>query len=198
MKKLIIIGYGGHGRSVEWIAKENKKWTEIFYLDEIKSGGNILGKFEDRLKFKAYDFFVGIGDNKTRKRLQDQLISEGFNVVSIVSKNAITTNVKIGIGSIIMNQCLINVNSEIGNGVIINNGSIIEHDCVVQDFTHISPNVSIGGTCNIGKECWLGIGSTVINNISIKSNTIIGAGGTVINSIFESGTYVGVPAKKLT
>jgi sugar O-acyltransferase (sialic acid O-acetyltransferase NeuD family) len=198
MKKLIIIGYGGHGRSVEWIAKENKQWSEIFFLDESKSGKNILGKLEDRLKFKAYDFFVGIGDNKTRKSLQEQLISEGFNVVSIVAKNAITTNAKIGIGSIIMNQCLINVDSVIGNGVIINNGSIIEHDCVVQDFTHISPNVSIGGTCNIGKECWLGIGSTVINNISIMSNTIIGAGSTLISSVLASGTYVGIPAKKLT
>ena len=197
MKKLIIIGYGGHGRSVEWIAKENKKWTEIFYLDEIKSGGNILGKFEDRLKFKAYDFFVGIGDNQTRKRIQEQLISEGFNVVSIIAKNAITTNAKMGIGSIIMNRCLINVDSVIGNGVIVNNGSIIEHDCVIQDFTHISPNVSIGGTSNIGKECWLGIGSTVINNISIISNTIIGAGSTLISSVLDSGTYVGVPAKKL-
>ena len=34
------------------------------------------------------------------------------------------------------------------------------------------------------------------NNVDICSNCMIGAGAVVIKDITESGTYIGVPAKK--
>ncbi len=43
----------------------------------------------------------------------------------------------------------------------------------------------------------MGAGTTVINNISVNSDCIVGAGATVIRDIDTSGTYVGIPAKKI-
>lgn len=197
MKDLIIIGKGGHGKSVEWIAKQTSKWKNIFFLDEEKKDSNVLGTFADRGKFKENDFFVGIGNNQTRKRIQETLVNEGFSIATIVSIDSNVTNAKLGVGTIIMNQCLVNVDSTIGDGAIINNNAVIDHDCKIGDYTHVSPSVNVGGTCTIGLECWLGIGSTIINNIIVSNQTIIGAGATVISDITELGTYVGVPAKKI-
>ena len=62
---------------------------------------------------------------------------------------------------------------------------------------HISPGVSIGGTTAIVKSTWIGIGSSVINNINITSNVTIGASSCVISDIYYRGVYIGIPAKSL-
>ena len=49
----------------------------------------------------------------------------------------------------------------------------------------------------MGRGTWIGAGATAINNIFICSDCIIGAGAVVVNDIQESGTYVGVPAKRV-
>ena len=41
------------------------------------------------------------------------------------------------------------------------------------------------------------IGSNIINKIVIGSNTIIGAGSTVIKNISSNQIYAGSPAKKI-
>ncbi len=43
----------------------------------------------------------------------------------------------------------------------------------------------------------MGIGSVVSNNINITSGCKVGAGAVVVKDIDETGTYVGVPARKI-
>ncbi|MFZ9704023.1 MAG: acetyltransferase, partial [Bacilli bacterium] len=175
MKMLILIGAGGHGKSVEWVAKLTKRWNKIVFLDSKIVNSKVVGTFEDRIKFKNEDLFVAIGDNLTRKRLTIQLIQEGFNLVSIVAPNSDITNAKIGIGSIIMNHAFINVDSVIGDGCIINNAVLVEHDCNIGSYSHLSPSVKVSGTTQIGDLSWVGIGSSIINNIKIEKEIVIGA-----------------------
>ncbi len=197
MKKLIILGAGGHGKSVEWIARTSKRWTVILFLDNNLTGNNIVGNFENRTKFRNEDFFVAIGDNLIRKQIILKLQEEGYNLVSIISPNSDITNSKIGLGSIIMNHVFINVNSIIGDGVIINNSVLIEHDCNIGNFTHLSPSVNVAGTTFIGESCWIGIGANVINNLKIENDVIVGAGSVVVDNLLKKGTYLGIPAKPL-
>ena len=65
------------------------------------------------------------------------------------------------------------------------------------DFVHISPGVNLAGNVTIGKNSWIGIGSSIINNINIQRDVIVGAGGIVIKNIDELGTYIGIPVKKI-
>lgn len=73
----------------------------------------------------------------------------------------------------------------------------MEHDNRIGDFSHISVGARLGGAVSIGAHTWIGIGAAVGNNVSICDHCIIGAGGAVIHAITESGTYVGVPARKI-
>ena len=73
----------------------------------------------------------------------------------------------------------------------------MDHDCIIEDFVHISVGSHVSGTVKIGESTWLGAGVTVSNNINICSGCIIGAGAVVVKNINEVGTYIGVPAKKL-
>ncbi|MFQ7840675.1 MAG: hypothetical protein ACLRHD_04495 [Thomasclavelia spiroformis] len=49
----------------------------------------------------------------------------------------------------------------------------------------------------MGERTWIGAGTTVINNIIITDNCVIGAGSTVIKDIEEIGVYAGVPVRKI-
>ena len=75
--------------------------------------------------------------------------------------------------------------------------SSIDHDCWIGDFSHISVGAHVAGTVSIGNSSWIGAGATVINDVNICGECMIGAGTVVINNIEESGTYIGVPAKRI-
>lgn len=92
---------------------------------------------------------------------------------------------------------VINCCSTIGADCIINTGAIIDHDSVIEDYVHMSPGVHLAGTVKVGRGSWLGIGSVVSNNINICSSCKVGAGAVVLRDITKSGTYVGVPARRL-
>ncbi|WP_367156858.1 acyltransferase [Acinetobacter sp. FL] len=48
----------------------------------------------------------------------------------------------------------------------------------------------------VGENIWFGARVTVLDNVNILDDTVIGAGAVVSKSITEKGVYVGVPAKK--
>ena len=94
------------------------------------------------------------------------------------------------------NAC-INTSAKIGKHCIINTAAIIEHDNILEDYVHVSPNATLSGTVKVGELTHIGSGAVVKNNIDICGNCSIGAGATVVKNIEESGVYVGTPSRKL-
>lgn len=202
--KLVIIGASGHGKVVADIAIQMKKWQSIVFLDDDESikanmGLEVAGKTAHALNYKNdVSFFVAIGNNTIREKIQGKLVNSGLNVVSLIHPNAVIgTDVEIGTGTAIMAGVVINSSSKIGNGCIINTSSSLDHDNIIEDFVHISPGVRTAGSVRVCTGTWLGIGSIVSNNIEIVSNCKIGAGAVVVNDIIETGTYLGVPVRKI-
>jgi len=203
-ENLIIIGASGHGKVVADIAIKMNKWQSIAFLDDDESiktsmGLEVIGKTTDAFTYKyEADFFVAIGSNATREKIQEKLIGEGLNVVSLIHPSAIIgTDVEIGIGTAVMAGVVINSSSRIGNGCSLNTSSTLDHDNVIEDYVHISPGVNMAGTVKVGKGSWIGIGSVVSNNVNICSGCKVGAGAVVVKDITEPGTYVGVPVRKI-
>lgn len=202
--KLIIIGASGHGKVVADIAIKMNKWQSIAFLDDdesikISMGLEVIGKTADAFAYKyEADFFVAIGNNMTREKIQVKLIDDGLNVTSLVHPSAVIgTDVEIGIGTAVMAGVVINSSSKIGKGCIVNTNCSLDHDNLIGDYVHISPGVRNAGNVNIGKGTWLGIGSIVSNNVNICSCCKVGAGAVVVKDIAEPGTYVGVPVRKI-
>lgn len=202
--KLVIIGASGHGKVVADIAIKMNKWKSIRLLDDDDSiqtclGLEVIGNTADALIYKEdSDFFIAIGNNDIRERIQDNLISQGLSVISLVHPSAVIgSEVKIGIGSVIMAGVVINSSSKIGKGCIINTSSSLDHDNIIEDYVHISPGANLAGTVRVGKGSWIGIGSVVSNNLNICSGCKLGAGAVVVKDITEPGTYVGVPVRRV-
>ena len=91
----------------------------------------------------------------------------------------------------------INAGANIGRGVIINTCSSVDHDCVIGDFCHIAVGAHLAGTAAVGAQTLIGAGAAVINNLTVAADVTVGAGAAVIGHITETGTYVGVPARKV-
>ena len=198
VKKLAIVGASGHGRVAADIARLNG-YKDIVFLDDdlsIKKCGGYDVVGDTSLKLER-DYFIGIGNSHIRERLQKL---HGDRIVTLIHPDAVIgENVVIGNGSAVMAGTVINPGAIIGEGCIINTCSSVDHDCNIGDFVHVSVGAHIAGTVNIGSHVWIGAGATVSNNININApeDIIIGAGCVVVKDIACSGTYVGVPAKKI-
>ena len=199
MRKLAIIGASGHGKVVADIARKNG-YKEIVFLDDDESfhecgGYLVIGKSSDAGTIDA-DVIVGIGNADIRKRIQESLPEE--KLVTLIHPDAVVAeDVVIGAGAVVMAGAVVNPGARIGKGCIINTCSSVDHDCVVGDYVHIAVGSHLCGTVSVGDGTWIGAGATVSNNISICPDCMIGAGAVVVNDIQESGTYVGVPAKRV-
>ena len=196
MNRLIIVGASGHGKVVADIAKLNG-YEDIVFLDDNKditefAGRRVIGTSAD-LKGLDGDVFIAIGNADTRKKLMEENDSRSFPV--LIHPSAVTADdVTIGRGSVLMAGTVVNPGTRIGVGCIINTCSSVDHDCVIEDYVHISVGSHLSGTVTVGEGTWIGAGVTVSNNIDICGGCIIGAGAVVIRNTDTAGTYVGVPA----
>lgn len=196
MKRLVIIGAGGHGRVVADIARLNG-YEDIIFLDDADVP-LASGRVSEYVKYADADFIVAIGNNHIREKIQTMLCEHGCHIVTLIHPNAvISSDVKIGTGTVVMAGAVINTGARIGNGVILNTCCSVDHDCVIADYCHISIGAHLAGSVTVGKQSIICAGATVINNVSICDECVIGAGAVVVKNIYEKGTYVGVPAREL-
>ena len=197
VNRIVIIGAGGHGRVVADIARACG-YKEIIFLDDAET---LLatGKVSDYKKYKAdSDFIIAIGNNVVREKIQNQLLKENCEVISLIHPSSVIgSDVEIGIGTVVMAGTVINTGTRIGSGVIINTSSSVDHDCVIEDYVHISVGAHLAGTVIVGKQTMIGAGTTVINNKVICGKCILGAGSLITKNIDIEGVYIGVPAYRM-
>lgn len=205
MKKLLIWGAGDQGTVTLDCALAMNKYDAIDLLDFKEKGcreipGYViyrekevnLGHFLTR-----YDeVIVASGDNHLREMKITVLDSMEISLATIVHPTAVISPfAAISRGCTVLAGAVININASVGTGCIINTGAIVEHDCVIDDFVNISPKVSMAGHTKIGRKSFLGIGSTVIDDIEIGREAIVGAGAAVIRNIPDYAVAAGVPAE---
>lgn len=207
MKRLLIVGAGGHGRVICDIASLIHRYSRIEFLDDrfgaIKDpfpDTPVIGKINDAaaLNEENTEFIVAIGDNNTRESITRQLEAVGVTFATLIHPSAIIgRDVRIGKGTVVMAGSVIQTGTRIGEGCILNTTSSVDHDGMIDDFCHISVGAHLCGAVTVGKGTFVCAGSTIINNISICGGTILGAGSVTVKDITKPGTYVGVPARKM-
>jgi len=205
MKKLAIFGAGSHGRVIADIALVSG-WSNIEFYDDYsskKSNGPwpILGDFEMLISSAAeYDgVIVAIGNAEARWLKHCDLKNAGAKLTTLIHPFSIVSNyAALGTGSVVMPGVVINTGSRIGDACIINTGATVDHDCEIGLASHICPGVHLAGSVIIGNFSWIGIGSSVSQNIRIGSKVFLGAGTIVIKDIGDNLKMVGNPARLIS
>ena len=124
-EKLIIIGAGGHSKSVVDSINQDK-YHLIGFIDDNKIGNHmgypIIGKtLKDIEQYQNYKYFIAIGNNALRQMWFETLQKANVEIINIIDETAIiSSSAKIGIGNYIGKNSIINADATIGNNNIIN------------------------------------------------------------------------------
>jgi len=188
MKKIILIGAGGHAKACIDVIELEKKFKIVGLVDIHRKkifNYNTIGADKDLRKLikltKYAHIAIGqIKNNLIREKIFKKLKNIGFKLPVIISPISYVSNhSKIAEGTIIMHHAIINAGVKIGRNCIINSKSLLEHDVMIGDNSHVATNAVINGECTIGKNCFIGSGSILKEGIYLKKNSFIKANSLI-------------------
>lgn len=192
MKKIVLIGGGGHCKSVIDVIEQEGRFEIAGIVDSPSLlgsdvlGYSVIGNDSDLSSLaKKYQYaLITVGQIKSslpRRKLFDLAMKAGFKLPNIISPKAyVSKHSSIKNGVVIMHGAIINSSTTIDDNCIINSMALIEHDCEISKHCHISTNAIINGGVKINSGCFIGSGSTTKESIVIKENSFINAGSVVL------------------
>jgi sugar O-acyltransferase (sialic acid O-acetyltransferase NeuD family) len=192
MKDILLVGGGGHCKSVIDVIELENKYNIVGIVDKKELiGQNILkykviGCDNDLPElFKKYKYAVvtvgQIKSNNLRVKLFNTLKNIGYKLPIIISPLAYVSKYStIEIGTVVMHQVLINANAQIGLNCILNTKALIEHDVVVEDNCHISTGAILNGGVIVKENTFFGSNSMAKEYIEIKAKSIVRGGVTLL------------------
>jgi len=197
-KNILLIGGGGHAKVVADAIKKAGDFAIFGIIDPMFPAGSIISGIkvlggDDKLKLffdkGIKNTFIGIGsigDCAIRKRVDHFLKPIGFTMPVIKHPSAIIgDDVELGEGTFVAAGVVINPGTKIGRHAIINTSSSIDHDCLIGDFVHIAPGVTLSGGVKVGDEVHIGIGSNIVQNINIGKRCFVKAGSIISTDLNE-------------
>jgi len=195
---MLLFGSSGHAKVVlDCLKSQNISVNGIFDDDLRKEklyNISVIGKYNSNFLPKE-KIILSVGDNAIRKKIS-KIVKHKFGIAKHLSAS-IAKDAEIGVGSVIFHKAILQVSVKIGKHVIINTAASIDHDCIIKDFAHISPNATLCGGVEIGEGTHIGAAAVVIPNIKIGKWCIIGAGSVVIKDVPDYSVVVGNPAKQI-
>ena len=203
MENIVLVGFGGHARSVADTIKSSGKYHIIGYTDFKETLPNLGYRYlgtDEKLKeiyasgtHNAIITLGQIGRDKIRHKLYEFLKNIGYTLPVIIDPTAILAqNVHIEEGTFVGKSAIINSNVHIGKMCIINTGVLCEHDNVIGDFCHLAVRTVCGGAVTIGTNSFIGANATVIQGINIGDDVIVGAGSVVLHNILDGEKRYGI------
>jgi len=185
MKKIILIGAGGHCNSCIDVIELEKKYKVVGLVDKKVNTYNqkykILGNDKNLKTYLSKSNFahITLGQIKNlnrRGKLFNNLKKIGYKFPSIVSPLAyVSPQAKIGEGTIVMHGAIVNRGAIVGNNTIINTKALVEHDAIVGNNCHIATGSTLNGGALIGNNSFIGSHTVLQQNIKVGNNCFVNA-----------------------
>lgn len=154
---------------------------------------------EQCVDIERVEILLSIGYNKMNKHRESkyqECKSRGFKIHTFVSKHALVYADSIGEGSIIMPGAYIGPFSNVGLCNVVRSRSVLSYHEKVGNFNWIADGCTYGGDVVQGNNCFIGLGTTVRNGISIADNTFVGAHSYLHHNTSYDSVYYGNPTVK--
>jgi len=203
MDKIVIFGNGEIGELAEYYFRNDSKYDVVaFTADEkyIKSdtfcGLPLIG-FKDIVLThppEEYKMFIGLSYakmNKIRAKKYYEAKELGYELVSYISRKCtFLTENPVGENCFILEDNTIQPFVKIGNNVTLWSGNHVGHESVIEDHCYITSHVVISGHVHIHPYCFIGVNASLRDNITIKPETLIGAGAVIMKDTVKKGVYL--------
>ena len=198
---ILLIGAGGHARVV-LDAAQQAGFPVCCILDDYPQDADLLGvPVRARAEGLAtlapgQAFLVAVGDNRDRERLFVEMMSLGFKPVTVVHPKAcVSPLARLERGVFLAAMAVVNPDAVIGDNSIVNTAASVDHGCQVGAHVHLCPGVRLSGRVSVGERSFLGTGCSVLPNLRIGKDVVVGAGAVVTWDLPDHCVAVGVPAR---
>mgnify|MGYP001005630920 CR=1 FL=1 len=210
MKDIIIYGSGGLAReTVELIENINEikpEWNIKGYIDDIRGaeGGDINGykilgtnKILENMDSSVY-IVLAVSDPSAKEKIYQEIKKYNMKFATLIHPSAkIAKNATIGDGSIISLDCLVSVNTYIGDHVFLNMRTVVGHDAVIKNYCSCLVNCIIAGNVVINEGVLLGSGCIIMEKKKIGKNAKISMGSAVYFDVEENAVVMSRPSKSM-
>lgn len=189
---LMLIGCGGHARSVIDVVESSGRWHVhglVGLPDQVSEevlGYPVLGSDQDlpSLRQQCAHALLAVGQiglSTQRQRLGAELKRLGFWLPVVISGRAhVSCHAQLGEGTSVAHGVIVNAGACVGDHCILNSNSLIEHDAVIGDYCHISTGVLVNGGTKIGASSFIGSGAVLREGLDLPPQTVISAGKRVM------------------
>lgn len=193
---MLIYGASGHGKVIASCLIDAHQDIHGFFDDGISSS-----MFFEKKCFGKYDahvatdtkLVIAIGDNAIRSKVAQKVRHSYGTVIHPTAQ--VDQSVLIDEGTVVFHGAILQVSTQVGKHCIINTGASIDHDCLISDFVHIAPQVTLCGNIQVGKNTLIGANTVILPNLKIGENVIIGAGSVVTKDVPDNVVIAGNPAQ---
>ncbi|WP_303312133.1 acetyltransferase [Hymenobacter sp. BT730] len=208
IRPLAIFGAGGLGREilmlVHQINEVSPTWEVIGFYDDKHPATDTINGIPYRGTAKDLNatteplhVVVAVGSSHSRAAVVARLTAPHLEYAILIHPDVALQpyqQVQIGAGSIITQGCILTTDIQLGRHVLMNLGCTIGHDAVLEDFCSLMPHANVGGEAYLETGVYLGTNATVLNQVRVGAQTILGAGGVAVRNLPANCTAVGVPA----
>jgi sugar O-acyltransferase (sialic acid O-acetyltransferase NeuD family) len=190
MRRLLIVGAGGHGRSVAEAVLTSGNYDVAGFVDDSAPGLAqvwnlaVFGTTADVSIYRSHadHAIVAIGNNELREALSHKLLAAGFELATVVHPYArVSSRVVIGQGSAIMAGAIVGTEARLGCGVIVNSGAVVDHHAQVHDYGHLGVNACMAGGSVLGRQAWMQAGSALGYGVKVAARAVLQPGTAFSN-----------------
>jgi len=156
--------------------------------------------------FSIYRFYLATGYIPPRgcviENINNVSIGNDFTMGMDCKLFSQDSESKIIIGDrVSLNYC-VSLNADCGGSIILGDNTLIGPNTVLRASNHSYEDLNtpirdqghVPGTIVLNENVWIGANVVILPNVTIGSNTIIGAGSVVTKSIDKNVIAAGVPA----
>jgi len=205
---LAIVGAGGFGREVAWLAddinQDKPTYDFIGFVDDTTTstpeGYPVLADTARWISDGRTDVHLvcALGDPVARWKVVRRLSAGGFQFATLIHPTVKRSrHVRIAPGGMICADNILTTNIDIGAHALLNLDCTVGHDSHLADYISMMPGVHISGDVTTEIGAYFGTGAVAINGVRVGAWSVIGAGAVVSSDIPRSMIAVGVPAKPI-
>lgn len=188
MEDIILVGYGGHAKSIADSIERTGSYNIIGYTDNADNHAvykylgtdDVLPKYLEQGCNKLVICIGYLGKGNVREMLFKKLKEWGFTFPVIIDPSAIVSrSAVIEEGTFVGKGAIINADVKVGKMCIINTGAIIEHECVVENFAHVAVGAVLCGQVKVRRAAFVGANATIIQCLEVNERNIVPAGQVI-------------------
>ena len=157
----------------------------------------LLGTIDGWIPSGNEEFVVGVADPHAKRIVVEKLLKKGAHFATLIHPYAsVNDYAVIGEGCIVCPFCKVGANARIGNFVTVD--GYVEHDNLIGDFVTLSTGTRLAGYVSVGAGTFFGAMCAVKPHTRIGENCFITIGSTVIQDLPDNSYAKGTPGIMVT